>query len=238
MTSRVSPAPALQGAASTLLMTLAGRGDVRLVEALRTRVSVHYETGLGALPVVCVATAGAVRLPASLLVDRLPRPGPLTGADVQVTRWWRPARPTGLQVPGPESLARLPRPAYDVLDPARLVGRGHGLTPEGDDVLAGALVTAHATGDPRLPRWRAATRLALATRRTTTVSRALLLQALEGYAVPQLADLLYALCHRADPGPATRRLLEVGHSSGAALLEGVVLTLTTRPDTARREGAA
>ncbi len=129
-----------------------------------------------------------------------------------------------LRLPG---LPQVP-PSYDGLSPGALVGAGPGLTPSGDDVLAGALVTAHATADPRLDRWRHATRRALARRRTTAVSRALLHHALDGHATPELADAVVALCRDADPGPAVRRLLAVGHSSGAALLGGVLHTLTTR----------
>jgi hypothetical protein len=110
--------------------------------------------------------------------------------------------------------------------PAELVGRGPGLTPSGDDVLAGALVAAHATSDPRLGRWRVETREALRVRRTTAVSRGLLHHALDGYATPELADFLVEACS-GGPGPATARLLAVGHGSGAALAAGVRYVLAT-----------
>lgn len=227
------PAAVLRGAASTLLGPLAGRRRLQLREVARTRLTVHYETALASVPVLCVALPEAVRLPATLVTTRLPVPAGHPGsveATLSVTRWWRPARPPRLAVPLPDVLDRLPRPAYAVLDPLALVGRGEGLTPEGDDVLAAALVTARATGDPRLAGWCARTRLALATRRTTVVSRALLHHALDGWATPELAGLLAAL---GDADPATldgavSRLLAVGHTSGASLLDGVVLTLTTR----------
>jgi hypothetical protein len=107
------------------------------------------------------------------------------------------------------------------------VGAGPGLTPAGDDVLAGALVTAAATGDPRLPLWRRATRRELAIRGTTAVSRSMLAAALDGYATPELAGLLTAVCTGRDATEARARLLGVGHSSGSALLVGVLHTLTT-----------
>lgn len=227
----------LHGAASTLLAPLVDRADLRLVEVVRTRLAVHYATSCAVLPLVCVATADAVLLPNTLVTDRLPRAAVLEPVGWRVTRWWRPPRPAGLPLPAPEAVARLPRPPYDTLEPDALVGRGEGLTPQGDDLLAAALVTARATGDPRLPRWRARTRTALRTRRTTAVSRAVLGHALEGYAVPELADLLRVLCTGGDVDRATRRLSAVGHTSGTALLDGVALTLTTRIRP-RREGVA
>ena len=101
---------------STLTSGLLDGPPVRLAPAARTRVSVHYETGDSGLPVLAVVTPDAVRLPDSLVTDRLPDDGDLlvgAGRLVQswgdrtstwrVTRWWRPARPTGLAPPGPGS---------------------------------------------------------------------------------------------------------------------------------------
>ena len=239
----------LSGAASTLLGPLAGRRRLRLTEVARTRLAVHYETSVPAVPVLCVALPEAVRLPATLLATRLPAAPhgdePVV-ASLAVTRWWRPARPPQLPVPAPAVLDRLPRPTYDCLDPLALLGSGEGLTPQGDDLLAAALVTARATRDPRLAGWCARTRLALATRRTTAVSRGLLHHALDGWATPELADVLAALggADAATLDRAVGRLLAVGHTSGAALLEGVALTLTTRhvpsgrPTRPAHEGAA
>jgi hypothetical protein len=124
---------------------------------------------------------------------------------------------------------RRPPPSYDGLDPARLVGAGAGLTPAGDDLLAGALVAAHATADPRLPAWRRGTRAALRTQTTTAVSRVQLQAALDGYATPQLAGFVEALCRGTGVTAATAALLAVGHSSGAALWHGVQHTFRTRP---------
>jgi hypothetical protein len=208
-------------AASTLVSgVLAGP----LVEVARTRVGVHYETGDPAVPVLCVATADAVLLPNSVLVGRLPTGSP----ELVVRRWWRPERPTGLVPPSPAVLDGLAATSYDVLSPAALVGRGPGLTPSGDDVLAGALVAAHATGDPRLPGWCRQTTAALARRSTTAVSRALLTHAMDGYAVPELARFLTTVCSAGDVAAALVRLRAVGHTSGQALVDGVVHTLSTR----------
>lgn len=219
-------------AASTLVAGVLRRG---LTEVTRTAVSVHYETGDPAVPVLCVGTPDAVRLPNSVVVAELPADGP---PDLAVRRWWRPDRPAGLVPPAPARLAGLAGTPYDVLSPAVLVGSGPGLTPSGDDLLAGALVAAYATGDPRLADWRRQTRRALKTLRTTAVSHALLTHAMDGYAVPQLARFLTALCAGHDVTDALAGLRAVGHSSGQALVDGVVHTLSTRPVRVPHQGAA
>jgi hypothetical protein len=228
----------LSGAASTLLADLLVQPGLTLHEVARTATSVHYETGVADVPVLCVATRDAVRLPHSFVTSDLPRAADLCDATWRVTRWWHPSRPVGLVPPAPERVAALGPTSYDVLDPYHLIGRGAGLTPEGDDVLAAALVTAHATGDPRLAQWTAATTAALARRRTTAVSRGILHHALDGYATPELAELLTVLCRGGDLDGPVARLRALGHTSGAALVEGVAFTLTTRPPEAHRKGAA
>lgn len=203
-------------------------GVVRSVA--RTRVSVHYETGRSDVPVLSVCTPDAVRLPASVVSPVLPSGSDDASAGWRVVRWWRPPRPRGLTPP-----AVAPRCLLDEIRPDELVGRGPGLTPSGDDVLAGALVAAHAVGHPLLEDWRERTRHALATRSTTVVSRGLLRHALEGWAVPELADYLEAVCGESTTQEAARaRLLAVGHSSGAALAAGADHALAT----AVREAAA
>jgi len=212
-----------------LLDSDASAGAVRLVEVARTRVTVHYETGRSDVPVLCVCTPDAVRLPASVVVAGVSdlRGGGTAGW--RVVRWWRPPRPRGLTPP-----AVVPRSPVDEIRPGELVGRGPGLTPSGDDVLAGALVAAHAVAHPLLAHWCERTRHALATRSTTAVSRGLLQHALEGWAVPQLADYLEAVCGRSTSSAARARLLAIGHSSGAALVAGADHALAT----ALREVAA
>lgn len=250
------------GAASSLLCPLFDDQRMDLVEVARTAVSVHYETASSCLPVLSVCLPAAVMLPNALVTERLPWSGPTTigdgfltapGGAWHVARWWLPPRPRGLRPP-PVDVSRLtpehwpslcwgvgwPRPSYDGLVPAKLIGAGAGLTPTGDDVLAGALVAAHATADPRLNDWRRSILDLLTMQRTTAVSRAMLHYALDGYATPELADYLHAVC---DGGPdsstraldrATVSLLSVGHSSGAALMTGVLHTLATT----RMRGAA
>jgi hypothetical protein len=226
------------GAASTLLADLLVVPGLRLVEVARTSTSVHYETGRPDVPVLCVATPEAVRLPNAFVTRELPAVPELVDATWRVTRWWHPERPTGLAPPPPGRVVGLPHTPYAVLRPSALVGRGAGLTPEGDDVLAGALVAARATADPRLPRWHAETSRALGRRSTTAVSRGLLHHALDGYATPELSDVVVTLCRGGALDEPVARLLAVGHSSGAALLDGVVHTLSTRAHAHGTPGAA
>lgn len=101
----------------------------------------------------------------------------------------------------------------------RLLGRGPGLTPLGDDVLAGWLTTRAALGRPDEV-------LAAAVRRrlgaTTLLSATLLDCAVRGEALPQLADWL------AEPTDSTAdALLAVGATSGAGLLAGAGLALAS-----------
>lgn len=238
--------------ASSLVGPVLDGGPRELPELVRTAVSAHYATGLPAVPVLTVGTRAAVRLPASVVTDVVPR-GPLAAGDGvlstadatwRAARWWHPPRPRGLPLPARDDVERcaavlmsrsrdgVPTLAAssDALVPDRLVGAGPGLTPAGDDVLAGALVTAHAVDDPRLPRWRRETTETLARQRTTAVSEGLLRAALEGYATEELARLLTALCRGEDLRAPLPRLLALGHSSGTALLTGVLHTVRTAGD--------
>lgn len=128
---------------------------------------------------------------------------------------------------------QLPAVALDALaagDPAArsLVGRGDGLTPVGDDVLSGWLVTAHSTGRP-CDRLREAVRVEL--HRTTGLSATLLADAAAGECIPEFRSLLLALASGSDTVSAVARLLAVGHTSGAGMLLGAHLALTSEvPD--------
>jgi hypothetical protein len=178
------------------------------------------------------------------------------GRTFRVGRWWRPPRPRGLGAVPPARLARavgwLTGQVADPLDRAgrdavadlvgaldageapgpavgRLLGRGPGLTPTGDDVLAGALVCLTALGAPAAAILGSAV-LAAAPDATTAVSAGLLRHAARGECVPQLADLLAAVAAGPDPAGsdlprAAGALLAVGHCSGAGLLHGVIVAL-------------
>jgi hypothetical protein len=161
----------------------------------------------------------------------------LPGFVGRVGRWWRPPRPRGLTAARlaaivaelPTWVPEMPDPtsatAHDELvddltagrPPApalrRLLGRGPGLTPYWDDVVAGMLVTLGALGAPAFDRLGAAV-CELAPERTTLVSAALLRHAARAECVPQLADVLSGTGSVDD-------LLAVGSSSGPGLAHGV-----------------
>jgi hypothetical protein len=132
------------------------------------------------------------------------------------------------------SLAAADTPGLSAATTA-LLGLGAGLTPEGDDVLAGLLVALHAALATRpLARRLGDLVTSHAPTRTTTLSAALLRDAADGFAVPALVDLVDAL-HEIQPTdrtaePTTHRrlaavavpLLAVGHTSGAALAHGAL----------------
>jgi hypothetical protein len=164
-----------------------------------------------------------------------------------VVRWWTPRRPRRVQQYDaargielsqllPPLADRLAAPLTDLTtalrtgtDPTpclrRLVGLGDGLTPQGDDVLAGMLVALRAQ-----PRHRATVQRlgaiigAIAPGRTTLISAALLGYAARGLAAPRLLGVVDALHRRGEAATLARavvRLLAVGHTSGAALAHGV-----------------
>ena len=112
----------------------------------------------------------------------------------------------------------------------RLMGNGPGLTPLGDDVLAGALAAARllgeSVGNRRLCRVAAEVApalLAAARESTTALAATLLRHASRGEVDDASAALLRALCGQGDPGTALDRLLAVGHSSGTGLATGILL---------------
>ncbi|MEP7177542.1 MAG: DUF2877 domain-containing protein [Pseudonocardiales bacterium] len=102
---------------------------------------------------------------------------------------------------------------------AGLLGRGCGLTPSGDDVVAGYLLGARAFGLP-VPGATAAV-LALAGDATTALSAQLLRHAVRGECVRQFATVLDELTGGHAPHDALDRLLAVGHTSGTALAAGL-----------------
>lgn len=116
----------------------------------------------------------------------------------------------------------------------RLLGLGRGLTPLGDDVLAGWLATGVATRHPDLPRVRGTVALT-ARERTTTLSATLLACAARGEGVPEFGALLRGLGAGDDVavGPSFDRavdaVLDIGDSSGAGLVLGARLALASLP---------
>jgi hypothetical protein len=103
-----------------------------------------------------------------------------------------------------------------------LAGRGAGLTPAGDDVVAGLLLAARAARGPAAEPGLVA--LAGAAR-THEISRAFLGWAARGRSVAALHDLA-AACAAGDVPRARRartRLAAVGHTSGLDLAHGLLI---------------
>ncbi|MGH3386172.1 MAG: DUF2877 domain-containing protein [Nocardioidaceae bacterium] len=232
----------------------------RVVTATRHAVVVTVESAARHPDVVCVSGPDAVRLPCALVLTT-PPPVAEVGAPaavgrgrvrvggevVAVARWWRVPRPV---LTDPRAAAAkaasypVPAPPPDVPPDVthaesadlpscvpRLLGLGPGLTPAGDDVLAGALVALSAAAHPAAGRLVAAVAAARPFTRTTTVSAALLAHAARGECIPPVAAYLRALDRGTDLEAARADLLGVGHTSGWALLLGVHYGLAaTRTD--------
>lgn len=107
-------------------------------------------------------------------------------------------------------------------DVARVVGRGDGLTPLGDDVLCGWLAVHRAAG-VETPEVDAAVRACLD--RTTLLSATLLDCAIHGEVIPEFAAYVASLGTVAEPDRAAT-LSAVGHTSGGGMLHGARLALT------------
>ncbi|OLB76610.1 MAG: hypothetical protein AUI14_18210 [Actinobacteria bacterium 13_2_20CM_2_71_6] len=206
----------------------------RVEVAAVTPQAVYLATGDPETPALCLAGPAAVRVPCALVLaqppPRLSGAGAVGDGEVtvgefraRVARWWRPravrvfttgVRPEHGADPELDGLVDALASGAPLDVPVlRLLGRGPGLTPLGDDILAGALVTLAALGVPAFHRLRRVVR-EYAPSRTTFVSYVLLHHAARGECVPELADFLAG-------GPADA-LLRVGHSSGAGLLRGAV----------------
>lgn len=125
------------------------------------------------------------------------------------------------------------RAGGDVRGLAALVGVGEGLTPSGDDVLAGVLAGLDAalevSGEAAALRQQLCAELERGTSRTTRLAAQMLDAAAAGfYAEPVLA-LLQTLALPKPGAKAVERavaaLLAVGHRSGADTLRGISATL-------------
>ncbi|GAA4230457.1 hypothetical protein GCM10022254_25310 [Actinomadura meridiana] len=132
----------------------------------------------------------------------------------------------------------------------RIVGLGPGLTPSGDDILCGLLVSLRLVGDavlqhgetayllrgddpPRPPvrsahgsvwmaDWLGAAVTADASTRTTALAATLLHCAAAGGACAEVTSVLRCVVGGEAPDAAVRRLLAVGHTSGTDLAHGVL----------------
>jgi len=111
----------------------------------------------------------------------------------------------------------------------RLIGLGDGLTPMGDDLLAGAVAgmlligrSLDVSGCGATVRCLEAPVMEHAAGATTRFSATLLGHAFKGEVANPAAALLYALAGRGDAAAAAQELLDVGHSSGPALAAGLL----------------
>jgi hypothetical protein len=110
-----------------------------------------------------------------------------------------------------------------------LVGLGPGLTPSGDDVLAGLLLALRLLGGAIrggtravwLADWLSAAVTSDAADRTTSVSATLLYCAAHGQAAGEVAAVLRGFAGQEPARPAVTRLLAAGHTSGADLAWGL-----------------
>jgi hypothetical protein len=133
---------------------------------------------------------------------------------VEVVRWWQP----------PRAHIATSRMAFaDAPSVERLLGRGRGLTPEGDDILAGWLVMARSIGHPSFRS--VLTEISRTSKiKTSTFSASLLVHAGSGYGVSPLIAYVNALLQNSKSKLAKREeLTRVGHTSGDALAAGVEL---------------
>jgi hypothetical protein len=115
----------------------------------------------------------------------------------------------------------------------RLIGLGPGLTPAGDDVMAGTIAGLVLLGHPAAERFAAGV-YALAAGRTTELSRALLRHAACGRVSGEYAAVLHALVGERPLAPAVAGLLSTGATSGRAMALGLCTAIdlvdrTTRP---------
>jgi Protein of unknown function (DUF2877) len=180
--------------------------------------------------VIALVTPDALRLPCAVVVPVLPVAEPVMVGDgvvawhrivAPIVREWAPAIVPRVR-PRSEQVARL-RSVYSTadicLDVESTIGRGPGLTPSGDDVLAGYLLGCRAVATD-------AGAMAAAVRtnahRTTALSAALLHHAIAGRCLPEVAAVVRAL-ESGDLDTPLAALLRVGHTSGAALAYGLAL---------------
>ncbi len=174
----------------------------------------------------------------------------LEGLAVTITRWWDPRPALAVISPAKlaEAVAGLPSAVPDIdagslraalvagspggilLSARSLLGKGPGLTPEGDDYLAGAFAAtrllAEALGRDRTTAMIAGVSVPLASladARTTTFSASLIHSALRGQVAEPAGALLRAFTGRGDVALSHEALLRVGHTSGPALAAGMVM---------------
>ena len=196
------------------------------------------------LPIGVVLATG--ELPDSGVTVRIGEGMIATGGHIwRIVRWWDPrpqVRVDALVAHGSELLELLMAqatssyglPLARALAVARalangdagpaleVIGLGPGLTPAGDDVVAGALAVLALTG--RLDERAREAIITCASTRTTTLSAALVAAAGQGQVIPQAASLLSALAAGTTSEKlrsAANPLFAVGATSGHDLCSGM-----------------
>ncbi|MCF6734261.1 DUF2877 domain-containing protein [Blastococcus sp. KM273129] len=114
----------------------------------------------------------------------------------------------------------------------RLIGLGPGLTPAGDDVVAGTIAGLVLLGHPAAQRFAAGV-CSTAGGRTTELSRALLRHAAAGQVSGEYAAVLRGLVGERPLAPAIARLLATGATSGRAMALGLCTAIDLVDRTAR-----
>jgi hypothetical protein len=114
-------------------------------------------------------------------------------------------------------------PSPPPAEAASLVGLGPGLTPSGDDLVAGMLLALQAEGRADLARSLAGWALPLARERTTIISRAHLACAAAGEGAAALHDTLAAVraADRRRLAAGLDAVAAIGHTSGWDALAGI-----------------
>ena len=115
----------------------------------------------------------------------------------------------------------------------RLVGLGPGLTPAGDDVMAGTMAGLVLLGHPAAERFAAGV-YSLAAGRTTELSRALLRHAASGRVSGEYCAVLQGLVGERPLTPAIAGLLATGSTSGRAMALGLCTAIDLVDRTTRR----
>lgn len=112
--------------------------------------------------------------------------------------------------------------AEPVPDATRLVGLGPGLTPSGDDFLAGFLVALRRLGRGDLADAVARVVVPLAATATNSIAAAHLAHAAEGEMAARLVDVLDRIAAGGDAEGLLDRVETIGHTSGWDCLAGMV----------------
>jgi hypothetical protein len=118
-----------------------------------------------------------------------------------------------------------------------LVGLGAGLTPAGDDFIVGyfAALWSRSYREPGIAALLRALALTVGelSLHTNAISRQMLLDALQGHFAERLTEVVRCVCDGGDVAGAAMRALQIGHSSGADALCGLLFgyspTLVSRP---------